>query len=252
MASASVRRALGYTRVSSEEQGQSGFGLSWQRAEIEGFAGQHGFKVESWQSDVGTAIGGDNLAHRPGLQKIIARAKKSRRPILITQLNRLSRDATELERLVRESNVEFISINDGYLSDPVSLRTLKIQAERIARQTEDLKRRTREGIKRAKEQGQVFGNRTNLSQAQQLGADANSLKHLNQCKELAPLVEEARGSGAVSMRAIAEHLNQRGHRAASGRPWTGPNLGRYVKEIDGWKQAEADEHYKNHPNFAMF
>ncbi len=248
----SVIRALGYTRVSSEEQGQSGFGLSWQRAEIEGFARQHGIKVGGWDSDVASAIGGDSLAHRPGLQRIIERAKKTDRPIVITGLDRLSRDASEIQRLASESGVEFITINDGYLSRPLSLRTLKIQAERVARQTEDLKRRTREGIKIAKEQGQVFGNRTNLSEAQELGAEANRQKRLNLCKELAPLVEEARGSGAVSMRAIAEHLNQRGHRAASGRLWTGPNLDRYVKDIDSWAKAAAAEIYKENPNFGMF
>lgn len=245
-------RALGYTRVSSEEQGKSGCGLSWQRAEIEGFAEQHGFQVTGWDSDVASAFGGNSLASRPGLQRIIERAKKTRRPIIITQLDRLSRDASEIQRLAGETGVEFITIDDGYLSRPLSLQTLKGRAHGVARRSEDLKLRTREGIKRAKEQGKVFGNRTNLPHAQQLGAEANSRKFQDQCKELAPLVEEARASGARSMRAIADHLNGRGHRASSGRPWTGANLDRYVKEIDSCAKALAADIYKNNPNFGKF
>lgn len=247
-----VTRALGYTRVSSEEQGKSGCGLSWQRAEIEGFAEQHGFQVTGWDSDVASAYGGNSLASRPGLQRIIERAKKTRRPIIITQLDRLSRDASEIQRLASESGVEFITVDDGYLSRPLSLQTLKGRAHGVARRSDDLKLRTREGIKRAKEQGKIFGNRTNLPHAQQLGVEANRRKFQDQCKELAPLVEEARAAGARSMRALADHLNSLGHRASSGRPWTGPNLDRYVKEIDGWENAAAIEIYKRDPNYGRF
>ncbi|MGQ3281544.1 recombinase family protein [Bosea sp. (in: a-proteobacteria)] len=249
-----MNRALGYTRVSSDEQGRSGFGLDAQRAEIEEFARQFGYRVTSWESDVASAIGGNSLTRRPGLQAILDKAKRQRRPIIVSRLDRISRDSSELERLVRESGVEFISINDGYLSDPLVLKTLKVQARRIEQETLAFKKRTREGLERAKEQGRIGGNTTNLSEAQQLGQEANRKKFENQCKELEPLITEIRETGPKSGAAIAKELNARGVRSSSGKSWTGPNLRRYLVEIDSWAKAEAevDEHYRDHQLFGRF
>lgn len=249
-----MKRALGYTRVSSDEQGRSGFGLASQRAEIEAFSDQFGYRVTSWESDVASAIGGDSLAHRPGLQAILDKAKRQRRPIIVSRLDRISRDATELERLAGASGVAFISVNDGYLSDPLELKSLKVQAGRVARETAELQGRTRDGLKVAKEQGRVLGNTTNLDEAQRLGQEANRKKFENQCKELEPLVSEIRASGSKSAAAIAHELNARGVRSSSGKPWNGPNLRRYLNEIDSWAKAAADveEHYKDRPAFGRF
>jgi DNA invertase Pin-like site-specific DNA recombinase len=249
-----MNRALGYTRVSSDEQGQSGFGLDAQRAEIEEFAKQFGYRVTSWESDVASAIGGNSLARRPGLQAILDKAKRQKRPIIVTGLDRISRDSIELERLVRGSGVEFIITNDGYLSDPLILKSLRVRARRIEEETEMLKERTRRGLERAKQQGLVLGNTKNLGKAQQLGQEANRKKFENQCKELEPLITAIRESGPKSGAAIAKELNARGVRSSSGIPWTGPNLRRYLVEIDSWAKAEAevDEHYKDHHLFGRF
>lgn len=249
-----MKRALGYTRVSSDEQGRSGFGLDSQRAEIEAFSDQFQYRVTSWESDVASAIGGDSLGRRPGLQAILDKAKRQGRPIIVSRLDRVSRDASELERIVRNSGVDFIVINDGYLSDPLILKSWTVRARRVEQETEMLKKRTREGLERAKEQGRVLGNTTNLDEAQRLGREANHQNFVNRCKELKPLVDEARASGSKSAAAIANELNTRGVRTSSGKPWNGPNVRRYLVEIDSWAKAEADieEHYKDRQLFGRF
>lgn len=249
-----MKRALGYTRVSSDEQGRSGFGLESQRAEIEEFSNQFGYRVTNWESDVASAIGGDSLPRRPGLQAVLNKAKRQKRPIIVSRLDRISRESSELERLVRDSGVEFISVNDGYLSDPIVLKSLKVQARRVEEETAMLKRSTLEGLERAKQQGRVLGNTTNLDEAQRLGGEANHKKFVNKCKELAPFVDEIRASGSKSAAAIANELNARGVRSSSGKPWNGPNVRRYLVEIDSWAKAEADieEHYKDRPVFGRF
>lgn len=249
-----MKRALGYTRVSSDEQGRSGFGLDSQRSEIEAFSGEFGFKVTTWGSDVATAIGGDSLANRPGLQAILEKAKRQKRPIIVSRLDRISRDASELQRLVVDSGVPFIVINDGYLSDPLVLKSWKVRARRVEEETAMLKERTRGGMELAKREGRVHGNTTNLDEAQRLGQEANHRRLVNKCKELKPLFEEFRASGSKSAAAIAKKLNERGVRSYSGKPWTGPNVRRYLVEIDSWAKAEAnvDEHYRDHQLFGRF
>jgi len=48
-----MQPAVGYLRVSTEEQGRSSFlGLAAQRTEIEVFAAREGFAIKSWHQDV--------------------------------------------------------------------------------------------------------------------------------------------------------------------------------------------------------
>ena len=59
--------AIGYLRVSTRLQGRSGVGLAAQRDDIERFAQQQGFEIQSWYQDIQTGGGADALIMRPGL-----------------------------------------------------------------------------------------------------------------------------------------------------------------------------------------
>ena len=56
-----MKDAIGYLRVSTQEQGRSGLGLAAQRRDIEAFACREGFVVGSWHQDVQTGAGVDAL-----------------------------------------------------------------------------------------------------------------------------------------------------------------------------------------------
>jgi DNA invertase Pin-like site-specific DNA recombinase len=60
-----MQTAIGYLRVSTQEQGRSGLGLAAQRHDIEAFALREGFRVKSWYQDVQTGAGADALLMRP-------------------------------------------------------------------------------------------------------------------------------------------------------------------------------------------
>jgi hypothetical protein len=62
-----MQTAIGYLRVSTQEQGRSGLGLAAQQFEIETFGKREGFTVNSWHQDVQTGAGTDALLLRPGL-----------------------------------------------------------------------------------------------------------------------------------------------------------------------------------------
>ena len=61
--------AIGYLRVSTREQGRSGWGLAAQRHEIEVFGAREGFAVRFWHQDVQTGAGADALMLRRGLRQ---------------------------------------------------------------------------------------------------------------------------------------------------------------------------------------
>lgn len=240
-------------RVSSEEQGKSGFGLASQEAEIRAFAKAAGYKLIRSTQEVASAIGGESLLHRPVLRELIEFAKRKRVPILISRLDRLSRDAAELEEIVRGSRVTFVAIREADTSDIV---VLKSQAARIERETEMLKEATKAGLQRAKAQGKVFGNTRNLKEAQKLGADANARKAELRRQELEPIITEIREAGFKSAAAIAGELNARSVPTPSGRPWTGPNVRTILKSITPRlpdnKPFAVPDHYKDDPSYGSF
>jgi DNA invertase Pin-like site-specific DNA recombinase len=87
-----MQAAIGYLRVSTREQGRSGLGLAAQRFEIQAFGKREGFSVNSWYQDVQTGAGADALLLRPGLATALKRAKSAHCPLIVSRLDRLSRN----------------------------------------------------------------------------------------------------------------------------------------------------------------
>src|SRR5690242_3642937 len=84
--------AIGYLRVSTQEQGRSGLGLAAQRAHIDAFASQEGLTVQHWYQDIQTGAGKDPLTLRPGLASALDAARAGRCPLIVSRLDRLSRN----------------------------------------------------------------------------------------------------------------------------------------------------------------
>ncbi len=62
-----MKAAIGYLRVSTQEQGRSGLSLAAQRFDIEAFGAREGFRIRSWYQRVQTGAGKDPLPLRPEL-----------------------------------------------------------------------------------------------------------------------------------------------------------------------------------------
>jgi DNA invertase Pin-like site-specific DNA recombinase len=102
-----MQAAIGYLRVSKQEQGRSSLGLSAQRQDIEAFGGREGFAVKSWHQDVQTGAGADALLLRPGLAAALKEAKSASCPLIVSRLDRLSRNVHFISGLM-EHRVHFI------------------------------------------------------------------------------------------------------------------------------------------------
>jgi DNA invertase Pin-like site-specific DNA recombinase len=102
-----MKEAIGYTRVSTREQGRSGLGLAAQRHDIEVFGAREGFSITSWFQDIQTGAGKDALLLRPGLATALKEARASRYPLIVSRLDRLSRNVHFITGLM-EHKVHFI------------------------------------------------------------------------------------------------------------------------------------------------
>ena len=126
-------KAIAYVRVSTDEQGKSHLGLDAQRAAIESFARAEGLEISEWCEEVGSAAvtnsQQDTLKKRPVLSKALSKAKATKRVILISKLDRLSRDVHFISGLMAR-RVEFIVAELGRSADPFTLHLFAAFAEK--------------------------------------------------------------------------------------------------------------------------
>jgi DNA invertase Pin-like site-specific DNA recombinase len=123
-----MKDAIGYLRVSTKEQGRSGLGLAAQRHDIETFGEREGIKVKSWYQDIQTGAGKDALLLRPGLATALKAARLARCPLIVSRLDRLSRNVHFITGLM-EHKVHFIVAAFGRDCDEFTLHIYASLAE---------------------------------------------------------------------------------------------------------------------------
>jgi len=86
---AELKTAVGYLRVSTDMQEDSGLGLDAQKDQIESYAKKRGMQVTRWYRD--TASGTSHLEKRDGLSQLV-KDLKTNEIVLVAKRDRLSRD----------------------------------------------------------------------------------------------------------------------------------------------------------------
>lgn len=147
-------KAVAYTRVSKPKQGRSGLGLEAQQAAIRAFAEREGIEVVQWYTEVETGKGADALIRRPQLAAALNAGKAMRAPVLVSKLDRLSRDVHFISGLMSE-RVEFIVTELGRQADPFVLHLFAALAEK---ERHLISERTKAGLAAARRRGVKLGN----------------------------------------------------------------------------------------------
>ncbi len=123
-------KGIGYVRVSTAEQGRSGLGLEAQKAAIEAFAAREGIRIDSWFSEIQSGKRmSDTLDERPQLQAALKSGRENKCPILVSRLDRLSRDVHFISGLMVQ-RVEFIACELGRVQEPFMLHLFAALAEK--------------------------------------------------------------------------------------------------------------------------
>jgi DNA invertase Pin-like site-specific DNA recombinase len=194
-------RFIAYYRVSTDKQGDRGYGLDAQRKAVADYLNGGAWKLVGEFTEVESGKRTDN---RPELERALAAARKLKAKLIIAKLDRLSRNVAFIAGLM-EKKVDFVSV-DMPGATPFMLHVYAAVAEEERRM---IASRTKAGLAAAKARGVVLGN-------PKLAA-ANRIAAAGRAAALKPVLQELRG---LSARGIAAELNHRQVATPTGAPWS--------------------------------
>lgn len=192
-------RVLGYIRVSTEEQGSSGAGLSAQRSAIEAECERRGWELLEVVEDSGFSA--RNLK-RPGIQSALEALKAGEADgLLVAKLDRLSRSMLDFTGLMAQAQKEgwaLVAMDCAVdTTTPAGEAMANILATFAQFERRLIGQRTKEAMAAKKAAGAVFG------RPRQMPVEVRSR------------IEAERGAGKT-LRAIAAGLNEDGVSTAQG------------------------------------
>ncbi len=200
------RQFVAYYRVSTDKQGKSRLGIEAQIAAVQQHLKASGGDLIEEFEEVETGKNND----RPQLQAALRLCRQRKAVLLIAKLDRLSRNLAFIANLM-ESNAEFVACDNPYANKTM----LQIMAVFAEHEREVISQRTKDALKAIKARGQTLGNpRPDVPKL-----NSQRAHHAREFRESAyPLIKQLRDSD-MTLRAIADHLNERGIKSQNNRLW---------------------------------
>jgi len=244
---------IGYVRVSTERQGESGTSLETQKKAIEAFAAKMKVPVLDLFKDIETAAGAASVEARKGLQNALKACRDHDGLLVVWDWSRLSRHAnsTAVLRSLIPAADRIFSIKDGE-----DLRVASEQARIVHAENERdaISRRTKDGMARRKAEGVQFGN-PGIRTIQRSGTEAVSRKAEDIVSIIMAYLQASPEQKTVTRQMVADHLNASGHRTGQGRAWDVSRVTTPLRKARARLAAEPDEEsgdITQHPNFGLF
>ena len=211
-------RELGYLRVSTDSQADSGLGLDAQRVSIETAAGRHGLIVADTFTDAGIS-GSRDLAERPGLFAAIEAMKRGD-VLLVAKRDRLGRDVVAvamIERLiVRKGGRVLSAAGEGTENDdPSSMLQRRILDAFAEYERLIIQQRTKAALRAKRDRGERAGN---VPFGYQLGPDQRTLLPCVGEQRIVAMIRDLRKAGHT-LQDIADELNRQGYTTRRGSSW---------------------------------
>ncbi len=220
-----TKTAIGYVRVSTQEQAKEGVSLDTQRDKLRSYCKSNGIKLINIVADEG--ISGSTLA-RPGLQAALHMIRRGRaNTLIVAKLDRLSRSLRDVCALMSDyftdDRYHLLSVCGMVNTHSAAGRMLMMNLANYNQfERELISERTREALQHMKAQGIRLG-------PAQYGYELSNQLDEKGRRMLVPLANEqkviarlaAAQADGVGFNDIARQLNAEGIRARRGGEWTG-------------------------------
>jgi DNA invertase Pin-like site-specific DNA recombinase len=212
-------RAVGYVRVSTDQQAESGLGLEAQEAALAGAASRLRLELVRVFVDAGTS-GKLAIEDRPVLLDAVTTLKRGD-VLLVAKRDRLGRDVIAvamIERLIAKRGARIVSAaGEGTeTDDPAALLMRRLIDSFAEYERALIAARTRAALAAKRRRGERVSGR--LPFGYKLAADRRTLLMDEDEQRTVVAVAQLHAAGC-SLRRIADELNQRGSRTRSGALW---------------------------------
>jgi DNA invertase Pin-like site-specific DNA recombinase len=223
-----MSKIVSYLRVSkeaaAEARAQPRNGLEAQRAAISAFATNHGHEIAAEFEEVETGKGADALDRRPQLKAALDKAKVLRCPVVVSKLDRLSRDVHFISGLMAHKTT-FVVAELGPDVDPFMLHIYAAVAEK---ERSLISQRTKAALAAKKARGEPLGN-PRLAEAQSKGVASIKAEADAFAMNVKPILISL---GDISAQAKARELNARRVATASGGKWSATTVLRVQRRLE--------------------
>jgi site-specific DNA recombinase len=111
-----MRTALGYVRVSTDEQAERGLGLEAQRQRIRAYCEMKGLHLETIFEDPGLS-GGKPLGSRSAGGRLLAEARRTHPVVVVARLDRLFRSVADAAQTIADFDrygIELVAIAESF------------------------------------------------------------------------------------------------------------------------------------------
>jgi len=226
---ATMKNAIGYVRVSTEEQSREGVSLDAQKAKIKAYCDLHDMNLIAIAEDAG--ISGKSTANRPGLMEVLTALETGEAEAIITmkldRLSRSTRDVLDLTDRVQREGWELHSISEKLDTGSAAGRfVLTILAALAQMEREQIGERTRFALDHKRKNGERLG----TTPFGFITTEDHALVPLDAEQVVLGRITELRDDG-IPFAAIAEHLQAEGIPTKRGKRWHASTVAYLVKNV---------------------
>lgn len=245
------RLAVGYVRVSTKGQGNSGISLEAQKDAIMQFAHEMDYTLVEIFQDVASGVGARSFIKRDGLKAALDFAAHENAILIVWDWDRLSRFSgfeNQVREVLADSN-RFICAKKGTQLRDASQAATFAHNERTAK---EIARTTKEAMAKKSAAGAVFGNPTISTKVQPLGVASYSNASENLARRIAEVLRDLDDPFGVTYGEIARILNEKGIRTLQGNNWNADRARPKVRKARELLRKEEEGTRQSNPSFGMF
>lgn len=229
-------KAVCYYRVSTNKQGISGLGLAAQREIADRYCINSGLEKIAEYEEIQS--GGKN--DREKIRKALEYCEVTKAVLVVAKLDRISRDVGFIDSLLK-SGVKFVCADMPEANESM-IQFMSVFAQYERKMASE---RTKAALASKKEQARKLGKDANLGNPdmkamrskipadfRQKGTLAKQRKSSEWNAKILPLIEQAQNEGKVSLRQIADWLNEKHVEARKGGKFEANSVKRIINKID--------------------
>jgi len=147
-----TKTVLFYARYSTDRQNEVSIETQVELGKT--FVADRGWKLVETYAD--SAISGTSFTSRPGIQQLLAHVKRERIDVVLcVTVDRLSRDVEHSSKILKELNYQDTAIWTVQAGQPISHIELHMRSTLSHELVEQIRYRTREGMKTAARKGKA-------------------------------------------------------------------------------------------------